>query len=56
MKLTPEQRARMVSGNTSEKARKAKAASPWSRGPNCEGKRAKASYARYCKRSHQEAK
>lgn len=45
--LTPEQRARMVAGNTSEKARKAKAASPWSRGPMCDTKRAKRSFRAY---------
>lgn len=42
--LTPEQIARMVAGNTSAKARKAKAASPWNRGPMCDTKRALGSY------------
>lgn len=45
--LTPEQRARMVSGNTSEKARKGRAASPWNRGPMCDTKRALGSHKAY---------
>ena len=45
--LTPEQKRRQASGNTSAKGKKARAASPWNRGPNCNGPNAGASFSRY---------
>jgi hypothetical protein len=33
--LTPEQKKRQASGNTSAKGKKARAASPWNKGPMC---------------------
>lgn len=50
-RLTPEQKQRQASGNDSAKGRKARKASPWSKGPMCEGPNSKASFNRYCAKS-----
>lgn len=39
--LTPEQKKRQASGNTSEKGRKGRASSPWGRFPMCESPNAR---------------
>lgn len=41
---------RITADRARELARKARQASPWSRGPNCDTKAARASHARYVKR------
>lgn len=48
--LSPEERQRQASGNTSAKGRKARTASPWNRGPMCDTANAGKSFQRYKKR------